>query len=174
MDISFKSVAFQLQYTSAQIDAVYALLGLVDNGNYRIPSATLKMYKGDLPEKFKEWLEQCDENINICFEHHKMPDTNLSSFNDWDLIEYDWNMNITLIGNVNELTAIEQKALYTDGADIYTGVYYLVADAEYFTQNGRDVNPNIPALRSLSGATNITWIITTFRGKRVAFGSVPA
>lgn len=89
MDISFKSVAFQLQYTSAQIDAVYALLGLVDNGNYRIPSATLKMYKGDLPEKFKEWLEQCDENINICFEHHKMPDTNLSSFNDWDLIEYD-------------------------------------------------------------------------------------
>lgn len=83
-------------------------------------------------------------------------------------------MNITLIGNVNELTATEQKALYTDGADIYTGVYYLVADAEYFTQNGRDANPNIPALRSLSGATNISWIITMFRGKRVAFGSVPA
>lgn len=80
-------------------------------------------------------------------------------------------MNLTLIGNVNELTANEQKALYTDGADIHTGIFYLVTDTEHFTQAGKDVTPVIPALRSLSVASNITWIITNFRGKRVAFGS---
>lgn len=80
-------------------------------------------------------------------------------------------MQITIIGNVNELTAQEQKALYSDGADIYTGVYYLVADAEQFTQSGKDVTPNMPALRSMSASSNISWIIANFRGKKVAFGS---
>lgn len=83
-------------------------------------------------------------------------------------------MNLTLIGNVNELTAQEQKALYTEGADIYTGVYYLVADVEHFSQNGKDVVPNIPALRALSNNANVNWIITNFRGKKVAFGSASA
>ena len=54
-------------------------------------------------------------------------------------------MQLTIIGNVNELTAQEQKALYTDGADIYTGMYYLVADVQHFTQQGKDVIPNLPA-----------------------------
>lgn len=80
-------------------------------------------------------------------------------------------MNLTLIGNVNELTATEQKTLYTEGAELYTGVYYLVADATLFTQNGKDVVPNSPALRALSSSANISWIITNFRGKKVAFGS---
>ena len=83
-------------------------------------------------------------------------------------------MQITIIGNVNELSAQEQKALYTDGADIYTGMYYLVADTKYFIQQGKDVVPDIPALRSMSTAANISWIITTFRGNKVAFGSVSA
>ena len=47
-------------------------------------------------------------------------------------------MQLTIIGNVNELTANEQKALYTDGADIYTGMYYLVADVQHFTTAGKD------------------------------------
>ncbi len=81
-------------------------------------------------------------------------------------------MNLTLIGNVNELTSNEQKALYTEGADIYTGVYYLITEAENFTQNGKDVVPSTPALRALSIAANVSWIITNFRGKKVAFGSV--
>jgi hypothetical protein len=80
-------------------------------------------------------------------------------------------MNLTLIGNVNELTSNEQKALYTEGAEIYTGVYYFVAEPDLFTQTGKDVVPNAPALRALSNAANVTWILTTFRGKRVAFGS---
>lgn len=80
-------------------------------------------------------------------------------------------MNLTLIGNVNELTANEQKALYTEGAEIYTGVYYLVADPAFFTQNGKDVVPNAPALRALSNSANVSWILTNFRGKKVAFGS---
>jgi hypothetical protein len=80
-------------------------------------------------------------------------------------------MNLTIIGNVNELTANEQKALYTEGAEIYTGVYYFVADTTLFTQTGRDVVPNAPALRALSNAASVTWIFTTFRGKKVAFGS---
>lgn len=83
-------------------------------------------------------------------------------------------MQITMIGNVNELTAQEQKALYTDGADIYTGMYYLIADVQHFTQQGKDVVPSLPALRSMSTAANINWIITNFRGNKVAFGSASA
>lgn len=80
-------------------------------------------------------------------------------------------MNLTLIGNVNELTSDEQKALYTAGAEIYTGVYYLVAEQSEFTLSGKEVVPATPALRSLSNSANISWIFTTFRGKKVAFGS---
>ena len=80
-------------------------------------------------------------------------------------------MNLTIIGNVSELTANEQKALYTEGADIYTGVYYIVTDTEHFTQNGKEVTPNKPALRALSLSAGVTWILTNFRGKKVAFGS---
>ncbi len=83
-------------------------------------------------------------------------------------------MQITIIGNVNELTSNEQKALYTDGADIYTGMYYLIADTQHFVMSGKDVIPTLPALRSLSAAANINWIITTFRGNKVAFGSASA
>ena len=83
-------------------------------------------------------------------------------------------MQITIIGNVSEFTATEQKALYTDGADIYTGMYYVTAEPEYFTSQGKDVIPNLPALRSLTVSANIKWIITTFRGKKIAFGSVSA
>lgn len=83
-------------------------------------------------------------------------------------------MQLTMIGNVNELSAQEQKALYTDGADIYTGMYYLVTDTQNFTLQGKDVVPNLPALRSLSTAANVNWIITTFRGNKVAFGSASA
>ena len=80
-------------------------------------------------------------------------------------------MNLNIIGNVNELTSTEQKALYTEGAEIYTGFYYLVADPALFSQIGKDVVPNAPALRALSNAARVTWIITTFRNKVVAFGS---
>ena len=80
-------------------------------------------------------------------------------------------MQLTIIGNITELTANEQKALYTDGADITTGMYYLVADAKEFTSQGREVIPDLPALRSLSASSNISWIITNFRGNKVAFGS---
>ena len=83
-------------------------------------------------------------------------------------------MTINIIGNVNELTAIEQKALYNDGADITTGMYYLVADAKDFVSQGKEVLPNLPALRSLSASANINWIITNFRGNKVAFGSASA
>lgn len=83
-------------------------------------------------------------------------------------------MNLTIIGNVNELSATEQKFLYTEGADIYTGAYYIVTECEYFASNGKEVTPKIPALRALSSSANITWIITEFRGKKVAFGSAQA
>jgi len=83
-------------------------------------------------------------------------------------------MQLTIIGNVSELSANEQKALYSDGADITTGMYYLVADAKDFALQGREVIPNLPALRSLSASANISWVITNFRGNRVAFGSATA
>ena len=80
-------------------------------------------------------------------------------------------MNLTIVGNVSELTANEQKALYTEGADIYTGVYYIIAEPEHFSQNGKEVVPDKPALRALSLSAGVTWILTNFRGKKVAFGS---
>ena len=80
-------------------------------------------------------------------------------------------MNLTIIGNVSELSANEQKSLYTEGADIYTGVYYIIAEPEHFSQVGKDVVPSVPALRALSSSARVTWILTTFRGKKVAFGS---
>jgi hypothetical protein len=83
-------------------------------------------------------------------------------------------MQLTIISNVSEFTANEQKALYNDGADIATGLYYLVAEAQAFTIQGREVVPNLPALRSLSASSNISWIITNFRGNRIAFGSASA
>ena len=83
-------------------------------------------------------------------------------------------MTLTIIENVKEFTAIEQKSLYNDGADIANGLYYLVADASAFTVQGREVIPNLPALRSLSTTSNIGWVITNFRGNKVAFGSATA
>jgi len=83
-------------------------------------------------------------------------------------------MQITIIGNINEFTASEQKTLYSDGADMTTGMYYLVADAKDFVTQGREVIPNLPALRSLTASANISWIITNYRGNRVAFGSASA
>jgi len=83
-------------------------------------------------------------------------------------------MTINIIENVKELTAAEQKALYNDGADIATGIYYLTADAQYFTVQGKEAIPNLPALRALSHSANVSWIITTFRGNKIAFGSVTA
>jgi hypothetical protein len=80
-------------------------------------------------------------------------------------------MNITLISNVSELTPNEQKTLYSAGAEIYTGVYYIIVDSEHVSQVGKDVLPNKPVLRALSASANITWILTDFRGKRVGFGS---
>jgi hypothetical protein len=81
-------------------------------------------------------------------------------------------MTLTIIDNIKEFTAAEQKALYNEGADIATGIYYVTADAEHFTVQGREVIPDLPALRSLSQSANISWIITNFRGNKVAFGSV--
>lgn len=83
-------------------------------------------------------------------------------------------MNLTIIGNVSELTANEQKFLYTEGADIYTGAYYIITECEYFNLNGKDVVPQVPALRAFTNSANVTWIITEFRGKKVAFGSALA
>lgn len=83
-------------------------------------------------------------------------------------------MELTLIGNVKEFTPAEQKTLYSQGADFYTGVYWIVADATYFVLSGKDVMPNSPALRAFTNTANISWILTEFRGKQVAFGSAIA
>jgi hypothetical protein len=80
-------------------------------------------------------------------------------------------MNLTLIENLAELSAAEQKALYADGADIATGAFYVVAEVGHFEYIGKDIMPTVPALRSLTSKAGISWIITNFRGKKVAFGS---
>jgi len=84
MDLSFKSIAFQLKYNSEQIDSVYRALLLEDEGNYKIPAFMIADMKIDLPFDFKKYIEGCRKDVNIIFEQ-RIIDTNKS--NDWDLFE---------------------------------------------------------------------------------------
>ena len=88
MDVSFNCIAFQLKFSSNQIDSVYSLLDLHEAGDQKIPVFILKQQIAfDLPEKFRKWVEQADENINIIFEQRVMSSQKVC-FNDWDLIDY--------------------------------------------------------------------------------------
>jgi hypothetical protein len=91
MDISFKSIAFELKYASNQIDSVYAALCILNSGDQKIPTNILNLYKGYLPEDFRAYLSKYkdtpDSPVNIVFEHHKLPSN--EQHNDWDLIEYN-------------------------------------------------------------------------------------
>lgn len=88
MDVSFNCIAFQLKFSSNQIDAVYSLLDLHERGDYKIPVFILKQQIAfDLPEKFREWVECADESINIVFEQRVLPPQK-ACFGDWDLIDY--------------------------------------------------------------------------------------
>lgn len=88
MDVSFKSIAFSLQFSSTQIDAIYSLLDIKNTGDQKIPVCLLKeaYFVDNLPGPFKRWLETCSENVNIVFEQSVI-DT--QPHNDWELINYD-------------------------------------------------------------------------------------
>jgi hypothetical protein len=88
MNVSFNCIAFQLQFSSDQIDTVYSLLELSNRGDYIVPAFILKQQIGyNLPQKFKEWLERADENVNIVFEQRVLS-TSKKCFNDWELIDF--------------------------------------------------------------------------------------
>jgi hypothetical protein len=84
MDISFKSIAFQLKYNSEQIDSVYRALLLEDKGDYKIPAFVIACMNIDLPSDFKKYVESSEKDVNILFEQ-RIIDTDKS--NDWDLFE---------------------------------------------------------------------------------------
>ncbi len=91
MDLSFKAIAFELKYSSYQIDSVYAALDLFDRGDQKISVHTLQCFNGHLPKDLKNYLlkfeDTSEKPINILFEQHNIP-TN-KQHNDWDLISYD-------------------------------------------------------------------------------------
>jgi hypothetical protein len=84
MDLTFKSIAFQLKYNSEQIDSVYRALLLEDEGDYKIPAFIIADMNIDLPFDFKKYVESFGEDVNIVFEQ-RIIDTDKS--NDWDLFE---------------------------------------------------------------------------------------
>lgn len=91
MDLSFKAIAFELKYSSNQIDSIYAALCILNSGDQKIPVFALKLYNGFLPETFRAYISKYEDtpesSINIIFEQHKLPSN--VRHDDWDLIEYD-------------------------------------------------------------------------------------
>lgn len=89
--LSFKAIAFELKYSSTQIDSVYASLDLFNCGDQKIPVPVLQQYKGFLPEDFRAYIakynDTTDNQVDILFEQHSIP--NKVMHNDWDLIAYD-------------------------------------------------------------------------------------
>jgi hypothetical protein len=84
MDLSFKSIAFQLKYNSEQIDSVYRTLLLDGKGDYKIPALMIAHINLDLPPGFKNYASCAGEDVNILFEQRGIEN---SKFNDWDLFE---------------------------------------------------------------------------------------
>lgn len=92
MDISFKSIAFDLKYSSCQIDSVYSVLGIMNKGPQKFALFTLQQLQpGFLPLDFRDYImkfkDTKEEPVNILFEHHSLPDD--TPHNDWDLFNYD-------------------------------------------------------------------------------------
>lgn len=92
MDISFKSIAFELKYNSCQIDSVYSVLGIMDKGPQKFALFTLQqLHPGFLPLDFRDYIMKLEdtpkEPINILFEHNPRPDER--PHNDWDLFYID-------------------------------------------------------------------------------------
>lgn len=91
MDLSFKAIAFELKYSSNQIDSVYAALGILDSGDQKVPVFLLQSYKGWLPEDFIKYLSKItdlpESPVNILFEQHALPKN--EPHDDWDLVEYE-------------------------------------------------------------------------------------
>lgn len=84
MDLSFKSIAFQLKYNSEQIDSVYRTLLLDGKGDYKVPAIMIKYMNLDMPADFRKLTESFGEDVNILFEQRIIES---SKFNDWDLFE---------------------------------------------------------------------------------------
>jgi len=84
MDLTFKSIAFQLKYNSEQIDSIYRTLIIDGKGDYKIPAFMITRMNLDLPSDFKKYVERFEEDVNILFEHRVIDN---GKFNDWDLFE---------------------------------------------------------------------------------------
>lgn len=92
MDISFKSIAFKLKYSSCQIDSVYSVLGIMDTSPQKFALHTLQqLHPGFLPLDFRDYIMKLEdtpkEPVNILFEHNPRPDNR--PHNDWDLLYID-------------------------------------------------------------------------------------
>jgi len=79
MEVNFKDIAFELSYSSMQIDAIYAGLGMLNSLKFKISNNTF------LPS-FTEWIQKADKKLIIVFDKHFIPVN--ENFNDWELLQY--------------------------------------------------------------------------------------
>lgn len=84
MDVSFTSIAFTLQYSSVNIDSVYAALDIMARGDQKIPAPILIAYREWLPLSLINWVEQNPDVVNIIFEERDYP--NREPAGDWELV----------------------------------------------------------------------------------------
>ena len=85
MDISFNAIAFELKYSSLQIEEIYSTLGVFDKGAQIAPAWLLSRIKF-LPEDFRKHVSTYGDGVNIIFEPRTTPNDK-AKFDDWDLIE---------------------------------------------------------------------------------------
>jgi len=87
MEVNFKAIAFELSYSSMQIDAIYAGLGMLNSLKFKISVADLNKYNNNtfLPS-FTEWIQKADKKLIIVFDKHFIPVN--ENFNDWELLQY--------------------------------------------------------------------------------------
>jgi hypothetical protein len=85
MDISFSAIAFELKYSSLQIEEIYSTLSIFDKGSQKVPAWLLSSIKF-LPVEFTKHVSTYGESVNIIFEPRSTPNDKVK-FDDWDLIE---------------------------------------------------------------------------------------
>ena len=85
MDTSFNAVAFELKYSSFQIEEIYSTLGFFDKGEQKVPAWLLSRIRF-LPEDFTKHASMYGDGVNIIFEPRTIPNDEVK-FDDWDLIE---------------------------------------------------------------------------------------
>ena len=90
MKITFASIAFELKFSSAQINSVYAALELQHiSTSTKMSIDELERHTDQLPQDFSRWiLKRADMEISIVFEPRATYGHHNEELMDWGLIDY--------------------------------------------------------------------------------------